>query len=159
DAFLHHCSPDPLRHISVEACLHCRLAHPPRHLLDAPGHPRLLRCALELGGPLNGLEAGRQELDQLRIDVVDSRAHFGKRIHFPSVTRCLVLLWSYNASTGMTLTMVRENEIREGEIAIEPPPPTDAGLVFVGHIRTPWTSRLMTPRHGRPDGPVCRIEI
>ena len=55
--------------------------------------------------------------------------------------------------------MVRENEIRDGEIAIETPPPTDAGLVFIGRIRTPWTSRLMTPRHGRPDGPICRIEI
>jgi tRNA-Thr(GGU) m(6)t(6)A37 methyltransferase TsaA len=59
----------------------------------------------------------------------------------------------------MALTMVRENEIREGEIAIAPPPATDAGLVFIGRIRTPWTSRLMTPRHGRPDGPVCQIEI
>jgi len=55
--------------------------------------------------------------------------------------------------------MVRENEIRDGEIAVEPPSPTDAGLVFIGRIRTPWTSRLLTPRHGRPDGPVCRIEV
>jgi tRNA (adenine37-N6)-methyltransferase len=59
----------------------------------------------------------------------------------------------------MALTMVRENEIRDGEIAIELPPTTDAGLIFIGRIRTPWTSRLMTPRHGRPDGPVCQIEI
>lgn len=55
--------------------------------------------------------------------------------------------------------MVRENEIREGEVAVTPPPPTDAGLVFIGRIRTPWTSRLETPRQGRQDGPVCRIEI
>ena len=55
--------------------------------------------------------------------------------------------------------MVRENEIRVGEVAVEPPPATDAGLVFIGRIRTPWTSRLMTPRQGRADGPVCRIEI
>jgi tRNA (adenine37-N6)-methyltransferase len=55
--------------------------------------------------------------------------------------------------------MVRENEIREGEIAVELPPPTDAGLVFIGRIHTPWTSRLETPRQGRQDGPLCRIEI
>src|SRR5262245_32633266 len=55
--------------------------------------------------------------------------------------------------------MDRENQICEGEIAIDPPPPTDAGLVFIGRIRTPWTSRLMTPHYGRPDGPVCQIEI
>ena len=28
--------------------------------------------------------------------------------------------------------MVRYNEIREGEVAIDPPAPTDAGLVFIG---------------------------
>jgi tRNA (adenine37-N6)-methyltransferase len=55
--------------------------------------------------------------------------------------------------------MVRENEIRPGEIAIDPPPPTDAGLVFIGRIHTPWHSRLKAPRQGRPDGPLCRIEI
>jgi tRNA (adenine37-N6)-methyltransferase len=55
--------------------------------------------------------------------------------------------------------MVRENEIRDGEVAVDAPPPTDAGLVFIGRIHTPWTSRLMTPRQGRADGPVCRIEV
>lgn len=55
--------------------------------------------------------------------------------------------------------MVRESEIRAGEITVVPPPATDAGLVFIGSIRTPWTSRLETPRQGRKDGPVCRIEI
>ena len=55
--------------------------------------------------------------------------------------------------------MVRESEIRPSEVAVDPPPPTDAGLVFIGRIRTPWTSRLETPRQGRLDGPVCRIEI
>ncbi|PTM42523.1 tRNA (N6-threonylcarbamoyladenosine(37)-N6)-methyltransferase TrmO [Bosea sp. 124] len=55
--------------------------------------------------------------------------------------------------------MVRENEIRRAEVAVEPPPATDAGLVFIGRIRTPWTSRLTCPRQGREDGPICRIEI
>ena len=55
--------------------------------------------------------------------------------------------------------MDRESEIRPGEIAIDPPPPTDAGLVFIGRIHTPWTSRVAAPRQGRPDGPLCHIEI
>ena len=38
--------------------------------------------------------------------------------------------------------MVRESEIREGELAVEMPAARDAGLVFIGRIRTPWTSRL-----------------
>lgn len=55
--------------------------------------------------------------------------------------------------------MVRENEIRDAEVAVEWPGATDAGLLFVGRIRTPWTSRLETPRQGRHDGPLCRIEV
>jgi tRNA (adenine37-N6)-methyltransferase len=55
--------------------------------------------------------------------------------------------------------MVRLNEIRQGEVVIAPPLPTDAGLSFIGRIHTPWTSRLECPRQGRQDGPLCRIEI
>jgi len=55
--------------------------------------------------------------------------------------------------------MVRRNEIRPGEVAVEMPPARDAGLVFIGTIRTPWTDRLMCPRQGRRDGPLCRIEL
>jgi tRNA (adenine37-N6)-methyltransferase len=55
--------------------------------------------------------------------------------------------------------MVRESEIREGELAVEMPPAHDGGLVFIGCIRTPWTSRLQAPRQGHHDGPVCRLEI
>lgn len=55
--------------------------------------------------------------------------------------------------------MVRENEIRENEVVFDPPQATDAGLVFIGRVSTPWTSRMETPRQGRHDGPICRIEI
>ena len=55
--------------------------------------------------------------------------------------------------------MVRRDEIRTGEVAIERPAATDAGLVFIGRIHTPWTDRLTCPRQGRADGPTCRIEI
>jgi len=52
-----------------------------------------------------------------------------------------------------------QGELREGETAVEPREARDAGLVFIGRIRMPWTSREQTPRQGRHDGPVCRLEI
>jgi tRNA-Thr(GGU) m(6)t(6)A37 methyltransferase TsaA len=56
--------------------------------------------------------------------------------------------------------MVREDEIRVAERAVEHwPQATDAGLIYIGRIRTPWTSRMGCPRQGRADGPVCRIEV
>jgi tRNA-Thr(GGU) m(6)t(6)A37 methyltransferase TsaA len=56
--------------------------------------------------------------------------------------------------------MVRLNEIRHGELAMSNlPPANDAGLVFIGRIHTPWTDRLVCPRQGRLDGPVCRVDI
>ena len=55
--------------------------------------------------------------------------------------------------------MAQENPIREGEVTVGMPKADDAGLVFIGRIRTPWSSREQTPRQGRQDGPVCRLEI
>jgi tRNA (adenine37-N6)-methyltransferase len=55
--------------------------------------------------------------------------------------------------------MVTLSEVRRGEVAVEPPSRFDAGLVFIGIIRTPWRSRLDCPRQGRLDGAVCRIEV
>ncbi|GAA2841310.1 tRNA-Thr(GGU) m(6)t(6)A37 methyltransferase TsaA [Aminobacter aminovorans] len=55
--------------------------------------------------------------------------------------------------------MVRESEIRDGESAVALPSGYDAEIYFIGRIRTPWDSRLLTPRQGRADGPVCHIEI
>ena len=55
--------------------------------------------------------------------------------------------------------MTGESELREGEVAVEMPRPNDAGLVFIGRIRTPWKSREETPRQGSHTGPVCRLEI
>ena len=51
------------------------------------------------------------------------------------------------------------NEIRGNEVAVEAPSSFDAGLTFIGLIRSPWTSRLDCPRQGRADGPICRIEV
>ena len=55
--------------------------------------------------------------------------------------------------------MVRLNELRPNEAAVDPPNRFDAGLTFIGVIRTPWSSRRDCPRQGRLDGPVCRIEV
>jgi len=55
--------------------------------------------------------------------------------------------------------MVRLNEIRSGEVRIDLPAATDAGVYFIGRINTPWTDRLTCPRQGRADGPTCRIEV
>ena len=55
--------------------------------------------------------------------------------------------------------MTGENEIRAGELAIEMPRESDAGLVFIGTIRTPWKTREDTPRQGSHNGPICRLEI
>jgi tRNA (adenine37-N6)-methyltransferase len=55
--------------------------------------------------------------------------------------------------------MVREDDIRTAERAVQWPDAMDAELIFIGRIHSPWTSRPDCPRQGRPDGPVCRIEI
>ena len=55
--------------------------------------------------------------------------------------------------------MVRENEIRENEVAVTTSEPSDALLHYIGRISTPWTSRMMTPRQGRHDGPICTITL
>src|SRR5258708_34877700 len=55
--------------------------------------------------------------------------------------------------------MVRLNEVRPGELAIDLPACADAGVYFIGRIRTPWSDRLECPRQGRADGPTCRIEV
>ena len=50
-------------------------------------------------------------------------------------------------------------ELREGEVAVAFPERADATLIFIGTIRTPWRTRAEAPKQGKPDGPVCEIEI
>jgi tRNA-Thr(GGU) m(6)t(6)A37 methyltransferase TsaA len=50
-------------------------------------------------------------------------------------------------------------EIRPGERAVALPDAPDAGLYFIGRIRTPWRSRGECPKRGSPDGPLCTIEV
>ena len=49
--------------------------------------------------------------------------------------------------------------MREGEVACGLPDGFDAGLYFIGRIRTPWKTRAACPRRGAQDGPLCRIEF
>lgn len=48
---------------------------------------------------------------------------------------------------------------RPGETETRLPEIADAGLYFIGRIRTPYPTRDQCPRQGMDDGPICRIEI
>ena len=50
-------------------------------------------------------------------------------------------------------------DIREGEVAVELPAQFDAGLYFIGRIRTPWTQRDDCPKNARESDVVCTIEV
>jgi tRNA (adenine37-N6)-methyltransferase len=52
-----------------------------------------------------------------------------------------------------------DGELRPGEAAVALPAQTDAGLYFIGRIRTPWRSRRDCPKRGSFDGPVCSIVV
>jgi tRNA-Thr(GGU) m(6)t(6)A37 methyltransferase TsaA len=49
--------------------------------------------------------------------------------------------------------------IRPGEIAVELPAAYDAGLYFIGRIRTPWTRREDCPKNPGESDALCTIEI
>jgi tRNA-Thr(GGU) m(6)t(6)A37 methyltransferase TsaA len=51
------------------------------------------------------------------------------------------------------------DDLRPGEVAIELPADVDAGVYFIGVIRTPWRERGECPKRGSPDGPICEIVI
>jgi tRNA (adenine37-N6)-methyltransferase len=52
-----------------------------------------------------------------------------------------------------------DTELRPGEVAVELPATTDAGLCFIGTIRTPWRVRNECPKRGSLDGPICTIVL
>ncbi len=59
----------------------------------------------------------------------------------------------------MTQTPRSDHSIRPGETAVPLPDHTDAGLYFIGRIRTPWATRGECPRRGDLAGPLCAIEV
>ena len=52
-----------------------------------------------------------------------------------------------------------DNGLRAGKRAVPLPSSPDAGLFFIGVIRTPWTARAECPKRGGPDGPICSIIV
>ena len=49
--------------------------------------------------------------------------------------------------------------IRDGEVAVELPAKTDAGLYFIGRIRTSWKERKDCPKNARESDAVCTVEL
>ena len=52
-----------------------------------------------------------------------------------------------------------DTDLRPGEIAVTLPDKFDAGVYFIGRIRTPWTTRSECPRNARGSDAVCTIEL
>jgi tRNA-Thr(GGU) m(6)t(6)A37 methyltransferase TsaA len=55
--------------------------------------------------------------------------------------------------------MADDAGIRPGEIKVELPQGFDAGLYFIGRVRTPWPTRDDCPKNGRESDAVCTIEV
>src|ERR1041385_2152665 len=51
------------------------------------------------------------------------------------------------------------SDVRPGEIAVALPQQFDAGLYFIGRIRTPWMRRDDCPKNARGSDAVCTIEL
>ncbi len=49
--------------------------------------------------------------------------------------------------------------IREGEKSVDLPAKPDAGLYFIGRIRTPWKERKDCPKNARESDAICTIEV
>ena len=49
--------------------------------------------------------------------------------------------------------------IRDGEAAVDLPEKPDAGVYFIGRIRTPWMERKDCPKNARESGTVCTVEL
>jgi tRNA-Thr(GGU) m(6)t(6)A37 methyltransferase TsaA len=51
------------------------------------------------------------------------------------------------------------SDIRPGEVKVDLPDRFDASLYFIGHIRTPWTTRDACPKNARESDAVCVLEV
>lgn len=47
----------------------------------------------------------------------------------------------------------------EGEVTVDLPDATDAGIYFIGRIRTPWTERKQCPKNARQSEEICTLEV
>lgn len=55
--------------------------------------------------------------------------------------------------------MIGSDDLRHGERKVIVPSAFDAGVFFIGVIRTPWSDRRACPRRGAADGPICRLLV
>jgi len=55
--------------------------------------------------------------------------------------------------------MIDDPSIRPGEVAVTMPDKFDAGLYYIGRIRTPWAQREDCPKNSRESDAVCTIEV
>ena len=53
----------------------------------------------------------------------------------------------------------KDFSIRDGEQAVKLPEKTDAGVYFIGRIRTPWKDRKDCPKNARESDAVCTVEL
>ena len=59
----------------------------------------------------------------------------------------------------MTGVMAETSEMRPGEVAIELPAGFDAGVYFIGRIRTPFKTRADCPKSVAESEAVARVEL
>jgi len=55
-----------------------------------------------------------------------------------------------------------EKQLRVGEVVVPLPDQTNAGIYFIGRIRTPWTHRKDCPKNARESrerGTICTVEV
>jgi tRNA-Thr(GGU) m(6)t(6)A37 methyltransferase TsaA len=57
------------------------------------------------------------------------------------------------------MTVQEDFGIRPGEVAIDLPATPDAGIYFIGRIRTPWTDRKQCPKNARGSEAACTVEL
>lgn len=69
------------------------------------------------------------------------------------------LTWPSGMMQGNQTMATNTFGIREGEVAVELPPQPDAGVYFIGRIRTPWKERKDCPKNARESDAVCTVEL
>lgn len=55
--------------------------------------------------------------------------------------------------------MSKDFGVRDGEVAVDLPAKADAGLYYIGRIRTPWKARKDCPKNARESEAVCTVEV
>ncbi len=55
--------------------------------------------------------------------------------------------------------MSQDFGVRDGEQAVDLPAKTEAGLYYIGRIRTPWKERQDCPKNARESDAVCTVEL